>query len=199
MALRFSRSSKRSWNPLNLRSLCDPVKWLNMSTRGCHQKSFASFTGIEDVTEPNDDDADIVSPIQSKLRIKHDLTYPRSSTSVEEAQPFVDQLLEHVMRVLKGNQDISKRMANIENRAIEYFPSTAPNVLGADENASPTEGCADPNQDSESCLTVKQNRDILRSEPSDEPKAVVASSFEVDLRTVWALQASHGEAITIFT
>ena len=89
-----------------------------MSTRGCHQKSFASFTGIEDVTEPNDDDADIVSPIQSKLRIKHDLTYPRSSTSVEEAQPFVDQLLEHVMRVLKGNQDISQRMANIELRAI---------------------------------------------------------------------------------
>lgn len=87
-----------------------------------------------------------------------------------------------VSQVLKSNQEISQRMANMELRAITFAPSNAPTMTDADTiSAVPANINAEVNKDDESIVTITQIKSDPSSQANVETLFTSGHTFDKDL------------------
>ena len=108
-----------------------------------------------------------------------DASHP--SASVGEAQASVIELATNVALILESNQDLSRRMARLEQQNFRVPPSTAPTITRRD--ATPAPSLAEPNtiDDTESIMTIRGPVTDAQTTRSSNQGQTFGYSFDQDL------------------
>ena len=106
-----------------------------------------------------------------------------TSTSVGEAQASVSELATLVTQVLESNQEMSRRMAKIEQWTFERLPSTFSTLTGRDALPSPSVVGTNTIEDNESVIAMKGLISDSQNGTNGEPIRTFGFSFDQDLKT----------------
>ena len=105
----------------------------------------------------------------------------RFSSSIGEAQASVSELATLVTQVLENNQEMSRRMASIEQRTFRLSPSSISTITRRDAVPNPLVVGSSPTEDNMSIVTIKGLLSDSQSGAKSEPIHTFGFSFDQDL------------------
>lgn len=106
-----------------------------------------------------------------------------TSTSVGEAQASVSELATLVTQVLESNQEMSRRMAKIEQWTFGQLPSSFSTLNGRDAFPSPSVVRTNTTEDNESVVAIKGLVSDSQNGTNGVPIRTFSFSFDQDLKT----------------
>ena len=105
------------------------------------------------------------------------------STSVGEAQASVSELATLVTQVLESNQEMSRRMAKMEQWTFGQLPSSFSTLNGRDAFPSPSVVTTNTTDDNESVVAIKGLVSDSQNGTNSVPIRTFGFSFDQDLKT----------------